>query len=691
MHRRLVASLCLAVLLACVPLVAFGQTASPSVSILSIDDSQFPQLTLLLKVVDSLGRPVEGLTTDDLAVVEEGKPAEVVSVRDTINLKQSIAIVMVIDVSGSMAGQPLESAKAAAVNFVENLGPADQVAILSFADAVHSVLPFTDDVAAASDAIQGLQAGGATALYDAAYQGVQMAAQADSPERLVILLGDGNESGVSLAKPDDAFEAARANGAPIHTIALGAATEVPYFQQLSGLTGGIALGAPAPDQLASAWEELSELLRRQVELVVHSGVPGDGKSHNLTVQATVGAAKAEDSATFTSHPVVPVLRLLGLAAAETIAAERHVSVEIEAQGATSSVSFRLDGELLKRLDEPPWKVTLTPQTLRAGDHHLEVEAVDESGVAGTLALDFQVAPLPPEVTVALEEGELLAQPRSLTPKIVSQAPAARVEISIDGQLLATHTEPPFRFVLDPEDFESGAHILTVAATDADGQTGQTEIGFSIPAVEVEPGPARAISPLSIGALSLVMLVLVGVLAALVLRRRPVPTEAAPEFYLEVVAGLRTGQQFEVTPEPQLIGRVSTAGIRIPDPTGQLKISREHARVWREGDTAFVEDVGSTHGTVVEGVKIIHKTVLPDGGRIRLGEVELVYHGVPSEADDLRATTLATVEPSDVDAEDARGTQIKPQPSHESDELRQTKEKAGSGDDEDERRTTKRKD
>jgi pSer/pThr/pTyr-binding forkhead associated (FHA) protein len=45
------------------------------------------------------------------------------------------------------------------------------------------------------------------------------------------------------------------------------------------------------------------------------------------------------------------------------------------------------------------------------------------------------------------------------------------------------------------------------------------------------------------------------------------------------------------------------------------ISRKHARILREGDSLFVEDLRSTNGTKVNGVRIQTKTEITVGTRI----------------------------------------------------------------------------
>lgn len=54
-------------------------------------------------------------------------------------------------------------------------------------------------------------------------------------------------------------------------------------------------------------------------------------------------------------------------------------------------------------------------------------------------------------------------------------------------------------------------------------------------------------------------------------------------------------------------------------------SREHAVIRREGRRSILEDHGSTNGTYLNGERLQHPVQLRDGDRIRIGEIEFVFH------------------------------------------------------------------
>jgi DNA-binding winged helix-turn-helix (wHTH) protein len=83
----------------------------------------------------------------------------------------------------------------------------------------------------------------------------------------------------------------------------------------------------------------------------------------------------------------------------------------------------------------------------------------------------------------------------------------------------------------------------------------------------------------------------------------------------------TGAGFELVLRQglNLIGRAPDAEIRIESP----KVSRRHARITVNGDTAVVEDLGSKNGTFVGDSRIEGTTPLAHGDQLRLGQLAAV--------------------------------------------------------------------
>jgi pSer/pThr/pTyr-binding forkhead associated (FHA) protein len=106
------------------------------------------------------------------------------------------------------------------------------------------------------------------------------------------------------------------------------------------------------------------------------------------------------------------------------------------------------------------------------------------------------------------------------------------------------------------------------------------------------------------------------------RRSALPDLAAGvEPQLEVVAamGYEPGTSFDVR-HGATLGRSDTADIRIDDPFA----SSAHARVFSRGEFMYVEDMGSTNGTYLNGRQLKTAERLKMADVIRIGDTEYRY-------------------------------------------------------------------
>ena len=79
-----------------------------------------------------------------------------------------------------------------------------------------------------------------------------------------------------------------------------------------------------------------------------------------------------------------------------------------------------------------------------------------------------------------------------------------------------------------------------------------------------------------------------------------------------------GQAFPLAEEIS-IGRAPGCAVALPTDTF---VSQVHARVFRRGDEYWVEDLGSTNGTLVNGRKLTGPAPLRKGDRLQLGRTVL---------------------------------------------------------------------
>jgi hypothetical protein len=97
--------------------------------------------------------------------------------------------------------------------------------------------------------------------------------------------------------------------------------------------------------------------------------------------------------------------------------------------------------------------------------------------------------------------------------------------------------------------------------------------------------------------------------------------------LLVVDGYQAGRRFRVPSGRWTIGRDDGCDVIVDDPG----VSRRHARVTNADGTLWVEDVGSTNGTWVDGERLAGRRELATGADVRVGGALLRLEG-PSGVD-----------------------------------------------------------
>jgi hypothetical protein len=98
-------------------------------------------------------------------------------------------------------------------------------------------------------------------------------------------------------------------------------------------------------------------------------------------------------------------------------------------------------------------------------------------------------------------------------------------------------------------------------------------------------------------------------------------------FLYVDRGPGAGQLIPVKQGSVVVGRISTADLRINHPS----VSRQHAQVTRRGDEFTVEDLGSQNGTYVNRRRVRGPTPVLPGDEVTVGTALLKLRGPGSES------------------------------------------------------------
>jgi len=201
--------------------------------------------------------------------------------------KEGVNVVMVMDVSGSMAANDykptrLEAAKDSAKILVDELNNKDNSGIVIFSSGATTsayLSPYKDKVLEKLSGIR--QTEGETALGDGLALAVDMATSIPNKKKVIILMSDGvNNAGV--IRPDDAISFAKTNNIQVYTVGIGSNENVilsydwlgrPVYAQLDEATlqkiaqetGGQYFKSVDSSTLEKIYSELPQKIEREPE------------------------------------------------------------------------------------------------------------------------------------------------------------------------------------------------------------------------------------------------------------------------------------------------------------------------------------------------------------------------------------------------------------------------------------------
>ena len=151
--------------------------------------------------------------------------------------KQSAAVALIIDRSGSMAGEKLEMAKSASIATAEVLGKNDFIGVFAFDSEAHVVAPMTrlTSTAAVAGQIAAVASGGGTNLQPAFEQARTALQRVKAKVKHMIILTDGQTSGSGY---EGLASQCRGEGMTISTVAIGEGSHVALLQAIASAGGG---------------------------------------------------------------------------------------------------------------------------------------------------------------------------------------------------------------------------------------------------------------------------------------------------------------------------------------------------------------------------------------------------------------------------------------------------------------------
>ncbi|HXJ64765.1 MAG TPA: VWA domain-containing protein [Actinomycetota bacterium] len=355
-----------------------------------------------------------------------------------------LSLAVVIDRSGSMAGDKLEVAKECAAFLVRRLAPGDRLSVVAYDDAVQLVVPFGElDRQAALAAIGAIRAGGSTNLSGGWLLGLEQLRHApgDGPRR-ILLLSDGQANVGVIDRGELAKMAASASeiGVGTTTIGFGDGFDEELMTGMADSGRGRAFYAASPEEapgiFAEEFEGLLALVAQNVAVEIRPsgavemlGVLNDHPSLAVAggVLVQLGDAFADERRRVVFTLRIPNLATLGVAKAADLVVryaaigsevglhEVTVPVMVNAVSADEAAAAGADAEVVEEV-----LVLKAARAQEAAMRMADEGRFDEARqhLAGAAAELRKAAP------TSAKAGELLEQAERLESVRPRMAPAA---------------------------------------------------------------------------------------------------------------------------------------------------------------------------------------------------------------------------------------------------------------------------
>ena len=257
-------------------------------------------------VLDSQGRLVPNLEQEDFAIFDNGKPQEITFFEDEI---RPFTAVVMLDFSASMTAN-LELLKRASEQFLIRMLPQDKAQVGAFSDKIQFSGRFTSDRDDLIGALNDLQFGNPTRLYDATYQSINELKEVDG-RRVVVVFTDGDDTDSKLGA-NDVLKSASEHETMIYAIGL----ESTFFigpgraqrthpdrvlRKFAEETGGGYFELKKTDELAPTFTRVAQELHSQYTLGF-TPTALDNKEHKLEIRMKQAGMTGRARKTYIASP-----------------------------------------------------------------------------------------------------------------------------------------------------------------------------------------------------------------------------------------------------------------------------------------------------------------------------------------------------------------------------------------------------
>lgn len=491
-----------------------------------------------------------------------------------------LSLIFVLDVSGSMAGPPLEHVVLSVDRMVSLLDPTDKVGVVAFSDnatEVVSLQPVTGEAKAkVRSRVHRLHADGHTNVESGVRRAASMLPKRGQHERQVLIVLSDGIPNRGMAAPAELMALARSYrpDVSISTLGYGAHHHEDALAAISNGGGGryhyIADPSVCEFEFSQAIGTQGDIVAEAVELLL------------------------------TPAPGVELARFLGKPETRFGAAGLVVSLPDMLDGSTHLTVAEL---ALKPPREPGrWEIATAVLTYRRAGERQE-SRIEQRLVIEVGAGDAALVPAVHAQVLRMRCEEVRSEARALADRGQFEGAAALLR-----QWIKVIEEAPGFSATDGSPL-ADAHDVMLDEAMAMERKPNMEDYQRFRRTSLTSSLASE-APLSIAPKSMTI------------QSRTIMTNVAgsyPKAHLEEIEGPEVGRRFPLGPR-QMVGRTQMAEIHI----GDASVSRLHTQIIAQHGQFFIVDLGSTNTTEVNGERVSAPRRIVKGDVLQIGQVKLRY-------------------------------------------------------------------
>lgn len=596
-----------------------AQSASVDLQLIAVDSSAFPKVKVNFSVSDPQGFPVENLEASSFSISEDNKSISDFSITPFNNTESPLAIVLVLDTSGSMVSS-IDNSISAAKEFIRTLGPNDQVALIAFKEKPVIVQELTTDRGLLTQALDELTAVGDSALFDSLIEAVDVL-KPRTERKVVVVITDGYETGISSFTFDQVVDESVRWSTHLYPIGIGG-VNLSNLEKLAKLTGGFAQINPDDSAISEAFGNILGNLRNQYLLEYESDLQADGTEHEVLISYKYPEGVVSGGQRFVATPGSVSISFPDLTDGQEVSGSVLFSPSILAPGAIRELDIKVDQLPLATILSAPFEYVWDSELVETGLHEIDFTVTDVVGNTATQSIKLNVVP-PVTVSSNLVADQTLGGKVTIPLEIKAARGIASVEFYVDQIKIAEDIEFPYEFEWNTTAHNPGYHDIRFVATDLEQNVGESQLRVN---VEIQKNSNLIWLAL------LTLLVAIGVIIPIASKKNRLAKKSTTPVGSPLIAGEKVAKLVEKEGlEPGRVWNLQGNEIRLGRKTDEndiplkgLSASRFHAVITPQSEGYVIQALHVENPVYVNGTPNTEQVALKNGDVIKAGESEFLF-------------------------------------------------------------------